>query len=969
MKLRHIVPLLFFSLSFIFAQTETVNICALRVDFIEDQNTLTTGNGLFMIDTLTQEPYAIDPAPHNRLYFQDQIRAVAHYFDRVSGGKQQVSGTVFPLEADSAYHLPHSMGYYNPNGTEEQNNLGLARLLSDAVEAAKISGEVDFSAYNLVVVFHAGVGKDVDVGYDETPQDIPSLFITPDFLKDAFGDDFTGIDVGLSETINSGIILPETENQEGLSLALTGMFAANIGSALGLYDLFSPSKQRTGIGRFGLMDMGLMNMNGLIPSPPGAFSRYKLGWDEVETLEEPQTNVRVRRLGADDNGTPSLIRIPINEDEYFLVEYRGDSAVNLDSLYGRLINGRSPLPTYLELLEIYFPGQIVRGESGVLIALPDYDWGIPGAGLLIWHVDERIIAEKGAGGSVNDDPLMRAVDIEEADRAQDIGQKYPFPDSRAGIEFGWFADFWYKSNPAYRNGVVNEFSDNSSPNTRSNYSRSASHITINNFSDNTGIEMSFDFLRGWLEQPFPVSLFSAITAKTMLAAGAVEGQSLPFLFAAGSNGGIFAMNRDGQGLIDSASVLFAQNTAFENRPALALADFNRNGKYDRLFAAGGDSLFGFDLQNGTPVFKRGFSSPVSSGPVVSAGFVAVGCANDSLYVFNTAGEIVNTYGQAANSSALLLNGAGEPLVFNAPTSFAALLPLFENENNLLVYEPSAQNIKVYTYPDRTLKSSWAAVVQPVGPPAFADVDANGIYDIILNQQDGIYAFNRSGFLLNGFPLRPLLAETEFLVGSPLILDADGDGALDFIAATNRGAIVGLRANGRALNGFPLSTGGEMTATPFILNLDGDATLELAAVNTSGSVYVWQLDAVEGSASNKWLSAFNSPANNLQITQTLYPAKVGSALLPAKRVYNYPNPNSGSTTTIRYYLNDAARVNIRIFDASGMPVDKFDGPGQAGTDNEIKWNVKNIASGVYLCRVKAVSATRSESRIIKIMVVH
>ena len=969
MKLKHIVLLLLFSLSLVNAQPESITICALRVDFTEDQNTLTTGNGLFMIDTLTQDNFAIDPAPHNRLYFEDQIRAVAHYFENVSGGKQEISGTVFPLAADSAYHLPHPMGWYNPNGTEEQNNLGLARLLSDAVEAAKNSGDVDFSDFNLVVVFHAGVGKDVDVGYDETPQDIPSLFITPAFLKDAFGNDFDGIDVGQNKKINSGIILPETENQDGLSLALTGMFAANIGSALGLYDLFSPSKQRTGIGRFGLMDMGLMNMNGLIPSPPGAFSRHQLHWDEVHTLDRPQTDVRIRRLGAEDDGTPSLIQIPINEDEYFLIEYRGDSAVNLDSLYGLLANGRSQLPTYLELLEIHFHDQIERGQSGVLISVPDYDWGIPGAGLLIWHIDERVIAEKGTGGSINDDPLRRAVDIEEADRSQDIGQKYPFPDSRSGIEFGWFADFWYKNNPAYQNGVLNEFSDSSSPNTRSNYSRSASHITISDFSDNTAATMSFDFSRGWQEAPFPVSLFEDKTSSAVLTAGAVDGQTQPFLFAAGNNGGIYAMDSRSKGLIDSASVLFYQGAAFDNHPSLALADFDQNGKYDHLFVAGGDSLLAFDLQSGMPVFKYGFTSPVVSGPVLSSAGVAVGCANDSLYLFNFAGEITGSYEQETGATALLLDTGGAPVIFDALTSFAALLPLFESETNLLVYEPGAQNIKIYDYSNMALQISWTAVLQPVGPPAVVDVDANGVYDIIFNQQDGIYAYNRSGFLLNGFPLRPVLSDDEHLIGSPLILDADGDGNPDYIAATDKGNIIGLHGNGRTLNGFPLTTGGEISATPFILNMDDDAALEIAALNTSGSLYVWQLEAAEGASSVKWTSVFNSPGHNLRITEALQQQSAGSTLLPAKRVYNYPNPNSGNTTTIRYYLNKTANVTIRIFDASGMPVDEFNGPGQAGVDNEIKWNVENIASGVYLCRVKAVSASRSESRIIKIMVVH
>lgn len=969
MKSKHIVLLLLFSLTLVYAQPEPVKICALRVDFTEDQSSLTTGNGLFMIDTLTQDNFAIDPAPHNRLYFEDQIRAVAHYFESVSGGKQEVSGTVFPLSSDSAYHLPHPMGWYNPNGTDEQNNLGLARLLSDAVEAAKNSGDVDFSDFNLVVVFHAGVGKDVDVGYDETPQDIPSLFITPAFLKEAFGEDFDGIDVGQNKKITSGIILPETENQDGLSLALTGMFAANLGSALGLYDLFSPSKQRTGIGRFGLMDMGLMNMNGLIPSPPGAFSRHQMGWDNVRILKNPQTDVAVRRLGTEDDGTASLVQIPINEDEYFLIEYRGDSAVNLDSLYGLLLDGRTELPTYLELLETRFHDQIVRGQSGVLISVPDYDWGIPGAGLLIWHVDERVIAEKADGGSINDDPLMRAVDIEEADRAQDIGQKYPFPDSRAGIEFGWFADFWYKNNPAYQDGVLNEFSDSSSPNTRSNYGRSASHITINNFSDNRGTVMTFDYARGWLEESFPIALFPQKANSAALTAGAVEGKEQPFFFVTGDNNAIYALNSRGEGLVHSTSVLFSLGAAFNNQPSLVLADFDQNSKYDHLFAAGGDSLLGFDLRSGASVFKHGFTAPVVSGPVASATGVVVGCANDSLYVFNFDGSITDTYRQEAGVTALLLDASGKPVIFDGSASFAALLPLFENETNLLVYDPTVQYIKIYDYPAMTLRTSWTTVLQPVGPPAVVDVDANGVYDIVFNQPDGIYAYNRSGFLLNGFPLRPDLADVEHLIGSPLILDADGDGKLDFIAATDKGSIVGLRSNGRALNGFSLTTGGKINGTPFILNMDEDAALEIAALNASGSLYVWQLDGAEDAASVKWTSVFNNPGHNLRITKALQQQSQGSTILPAKRVYNYPNPNSGNTTTIRYYLYEAAKVNIRIFDASGMPVDEFTGPGQAGVDNEIEWNVADIASGVYLCRVKAVSASRTESRIIKIMVVH
>ena len=92
-------------------------------------------------------------------------------------------------------------------------------------------------------------------------------------------------------------------------------------------------------------------------------------------------------------------------------------------------------------------------------------------------------------------------------------------------------------------------------------------------------------------------------------------------------------------------------------------------------------------------------------------------------------------------------------------------------------------------------------------------------------------------------------------------------------------------------------------------------------------------------------------------------------MPSKKVYNYPNPNIDNFTYIRYYLTDNADVNIKIFDLAGDIVDSFKGPGSTGVDQQIKWNVSDIESGVYLCRVEAKSVSKSDVRIIKIMVIH
>ncbi len=975
--------ILFFSIvlmASVFGQTapQSIRICALRVEFQPDQNELTTGNGLFMVDSVTTDPYAIDPAPHNRLYFQDQIRAAAHYYSRVSHGQLNITGDVFPSAETEAYRLPKEMGAYNPNTSNDQINEGLANLFKDAIEAAKSGTDsIDFSQYDLVVVFHAGVGKDIDVGYDPTPQDISSLYVTPKFLKSIFGTAFKGVDAGNGHFVDHGIILPETLNQEGYALAVTGMFVSNIGSYLGLYDLFSPSKQRTGVGRFGLMDVGLMNMNGLIPSPPGAFSRYKLGWDQPLVLTRPQNGVGLKRLGSENLPSyPTLVKVPINEDEYYLLEYRGDATVNLDSLYDVLLEDRTDLPTYLELLETNFHDQIVRGASGVLISVPDYDWGLPGSGILIWHVDERLIRERGASGSINDDPELRAVDIEEADGSEDIGQTYTLLDAGFQKELGWFADFWFSNRPEGLDGYElykNEFSSFSVPATRSNRGHAFSHIKLSGFTGNRSAVMYFNFTREWLQPGFPVRLFNDSTAQETIAmvSGVPEGGNACFMFTLNTRGALYATDGAGLGFPGSTDRLIARLNA-SAAPQLALGDRNDNGESDLLFAAAGDTLyyFGLDASGLQPTHVLALPAEIISGPVYAHGAVAVTCANDSGYVFDGNG-LLQWRGEAEpNTLALILNASGVPVEFPSQAAFAAVAPFEGTEATLILYEAATKNISLYSYPDNTLIRQWTTPVQPVAPFAFADISGNGLYDLLFTQADGIYAFNMAGVPLPGFPLSPdYLSADETLVGSPLVLDVDGDGSPDFLVASNQGNIFGFSRNGKALPGFPLSTGGTLSGTPAVVQMDADNQMELVAVTTNGTVYAWQLETAQDDPSLVWLQESNNAGRNLFLTTPLTYKTLTNALMPAKRVFNYPNPNTGATTKIHYYLNEAATVTIRIFDVSGMPVATFNGPGIGGADNEISWDVSDVASGIYLCRVEARSAKRSANKIIKIMVVH
>ena len=110
-------------------------------------------------------------------------------------------------------------------------------------------------------------------------------------------------------------------------------------------------------------------------------------------------------------------------------------------------------------------------------------------------------------------------------------------------------------------------------------------------------------------------------------------------------------------------------------------------------------------------------------------------------------------------------------------------------------------------------------------------------------------------------------------------------------------------------------------------------------------------------------------NNHFITETLNLPNIPSTdLLPSDGVYNYPNPNTENYTKIRYYLREDATVNIKIFDVAGDIVSSFPGPGLGKIANEIQWDLSDVSSGIYLCRVEAKSVSETQVRLIKIMVV-
>ena len=186
------------------------------------------------------------------------------------------------------------------------------------------------------------------------------------------------------------------------------MFAASLGSYLGLPDLFNTKTGDSGIGQFGLMDgAAIFAYNGLFPPEPSAWEKIYLGWVTPITIVNSSANLSVPAVGLKyPSKQDTIYKIPITSSEYFLVENRNRNPygtgldikiadANGDTLWRHFNNDTAGFNCY-----------DVSGVSGSVLDVSNFDWAVigdgeydttgksspyDGGGILIWHIDENVI--------------------------------------------------------------------------------------------------------------------------------------------------------------------------------------------------------------------------------------------------------------------------------------------------------------------------------------------------------------------------------------------------------------------------------------------------------------------------------------------------------------------------------------------------------------------------------------------------
>lgn len=1013
------------------AWPDTVRVLALMVQFQKDDDEKTTGDGQF--DLTSPASPAIDAPPHDAAYFRNHLVFLENYYAKVSKGKVIVRATL----VDQVVTLSKVMGAYSP--PKGGSNVNVANLAVDAWHTADSLLLVpDFYAYDAFTVFHAGVGRDLDLagqlGYDPTPLDIPSLYFGLNAFRSYYGADYRGIPVnGGAFHIANSLVLPETETRtlptatgEALYyLSINGLLCASLGNYLGLPDLFDTITGASGIGRFGLMDgQAIFSYSGVFPPEPSAWEKYWLGWISPIVVPPGTTTLSLPAVALAD----SVYRVPISASEYFLVENRNRDPFRTGQTVTSVYKGVTKQQTFARDTT-GFDAYDISALSGVITDVTSFDWSLPGAldpdgtwydgGVLIWHIDETVIAQTIDSNAVNANPERRGVDVCEADGSQDIGQSYGFLSAGSGSEAGTPLDFWFQGNiaPVYKN----ELSAATFPNSLSNNGAN-SHITVRGFTSRgprmtatvdlgDATIMSLPGFPKSVGQQLPPQAVVVSTGSDPVIFLATTGASVPAgqrtdpvppvapgkLYAWTPNGSPALAGGSTSGVVASGQV----NEDFF--PGLAVGDVNSDGvERDILLPrrqnVGNTGLLeAYTLRDVSPadsladrLFGVALHLPVSAPPLLMDSALVFGDASGKVYFSRLNGAIYDSLRSSPDTTrpvAGISRFGGSVVITNADGT----VTIAQNSRNLgrgivgpaaagefhgtTAFAFSAVDGRLYLV-DGSFNVLPGFPVNSGGPisasPALADIDGDGSRDIVVLSGSRICVFNSFGVSLDNFPVT-VTAGQPFM-SNPVVADMDGDGAADVVGVTGDGVVAALDRNGKMVRGFPLAAGvGNQSVAAFVVasRTAGvpDKVGLVVASSDDGSVSGWTTGPTGLSWVNPW-PQYQKDARHTGYDDSVLPGgnPVSQEFFPASRAYNWPNPVYDGITRIRYFIKENATVRVKIFDFAGDLVADLPGPGNGGVDNEVEWNVGGVQSGIYFARIEATGSGGSGVNIVKVAVV-
>ncbi len=1009
----------------------TINVLVLRYNFqyeaTDDPNT--TGRGVMNLSHPLADPadsaayydsvgHWIDPPPHDSLYFDAHMRALNIYWGFVSEGRYHLTWDIFPEGRDSIYTLPHPMSYYGGYPFDSVA-YGLGLFFSDCMHIADADTNIHFSDYQAIVLFHAGSDRQNDLGFPPTHSDLFTGWIK-------FGDSIP-VDGG-AEFVRKAVIMPEFMSQDNRATAMNAVLAHEFGHQLGLYDMYNTHNFLSMLGDFALhddngfgtgIDFGFPvgKVFGVIPVYDDPWSRAYLGFDSIADFRQGQ-NIRIVATELPTTGL-KIARVPISENEYYLIENR------IPDIPGEQTFARVDSATNV----ILGPCDSARNFNG------DYDYLIPGSGMLIYRVDEAVgylKYVKNGTDNFNDntlqwDPDRPFIKLIEADGETDFGTYYQKGYGNQGDVF--------------RDDGKTSFTPNTNP-PAFDHNGDNTHVYVTNIRRDSVVTpkgiirqdsvMYFDLATDKRADGFPVRVGVPFFPLSIVEDDLDKSGGSEVIVASGRL--LTAFTTDGKNYLrlksgcqtcpvyaDSAGStihqlaigpqypqyehtvpLFAQTSgpitagpvttdfgivASEKYVAVGydssvvpkgrvilytLQDLDHDGQADTagsiycsgypVALSGGDMLWVL-CADGTLIRQTSLSGNVRDtfsvpGPLLN-GICRVGSRLAVLWGDSTTTH-VSVFGQDSSTIACDGDFSLGPIAVDVDRN---------GQPEIAAFSPDGEGIFITVdttigHPSLSVMLRSSTGYEFTTNPIAGDVDGDGYPDIEIGGIGHMYAFDKLFQLKSDFPIEINDKYPEARVSMSAVCSNVNHGpAPDLIFPTDNGSLYGFGT--KPVSGFPFNTGGAEMGPPVVFadSVGG----KLGYLGSDGWFYAW--DVSPDNRTNFWPMGGHDPAGSFCFNQSQLAAPAQyKDMLPQKSIYNYPNPVTSGTTTIRYLLGETARtVTLTIFDMSGQIIRTLQGPTGQG-DNEVPWNCGNVTPGVYRCMVKAEFASATKSGFVDIAVI-
>jgi M6 family metalloprotease-like protein len=1001
---------------------ETLRVLVLRVEFPADDDATTWGNGKMDLDGFgsPSDGLAYDP-PHDRTYFEHQMEGLRNFYLANSRGRLIVEYDVYPQEPFRCYQVPHKMAYY---GDSSNLDRGLTLFMRDALLAAGEDAQIDFSRYHyvhegrtfdMVVIFHAGstVQSSFYYGY---VNDLASATITPGALEAYTGQRYVEVN---GVQMSTASIVPESPRAEGVMTGLPGIHYHEFAHLLGAYDVYDVSGYTQGVGAWSLMGGGgwLGYPAGQIPSMHDAYHRYLFGWEDPIVVTSDATislySAEFDTLAIPDweaGQRPTLIQVPIRYDdlgepqEYFLIENRQTDVRAIDTV------------------EVD-----VKGGVPVWVLDGEYDAFQPGAGIIIWHIDEDLVDEWGDYNYINAWTAFgkhNAVDMEEADGIQDYELLY-YQSS------GAYASQGSQFDPFFAEGGNTEFGPGTNPSSDGYYGETGITIKVLDPSDTVmRVQITFDGkiagfpqMSGWLRDYN--SLFALDLdddgSNELLAIGPGKTQSVSY----GE-----AWRLDGSSYVSTSAAYI--NSFFDSLVApAALGDVDGDGSEEIVMVGHRGTVAVYDSLANEHPSKLEY---IMNGRAF-AGAMLVDLDGDADAEILTADEFGNVYAinQVADSLELLPGypldvgeevRAGFALVDRSPARYVLLttsgrLYSFDAAGNVTDGFPvdlgagSRQNllppvvadidgdgqreiiVLIYEYNDyRYVVISLDGQVEyrstrlfegPVTSPALADLDADGLPEVLFGAANGLWALDANGTAVPGYPVvfpQTYKVEVPFVHGgyiytitfthpfsftsSPVVGDFDGDGEAEIAVGSPDHGVYLIKMGAKKPYTI-LYTRDAIGKALSLADLDEDGSLDVLAgtkVDTLNSkAHVWA-----GAGSEIVWGQWMHDAARTGLLETKFTAAAAPSA-PLSEIYVYPNP-ARYNAYLHVLVGEVDALKVQLIDISGKLVSAIEPSFDANMVNDISLEglLTGIVPGLYIVRLQAMQGDEKTVELYKLGVI-